>query len=408
MHPKPLSLSLFRRTFTWQSQWKHLQSEKCTRYNCQPQRMCSSGTLRGPGSQRSQVRVCLCSQQYSLQLGPPSSNSVWAALSVRRRGSHRITRQLGAFAAQSSTSLEDQRSHGHSTALRLLRFPSRCSHPWFRRTLVVTYCMRASHADVYPELLQDTREPGDHVQDGAPHLGCSFVVLLHPVVELRDLALPCLRSPPACSRPFAMCTGLHGAVWFWLPPYLQQNGWNGWRCQRLFEHVTIIALHQSTRRSRTSVWAWRQVLTLWPFLRCAFCGSSVCDLCMAVQHVPVPGPPALSMMAFTVQLRSLHRFRSRQDPRLQLSESRVPRQAFWQGPCLPSVQGPGEQSPPPTGFPRTILLASFSIATLACSSPATPDTSRSAFAARAAAISGVHLAHLSVQCFTRVRHYCLV
>ena len=32
-------------------------------------------------------------------------------------------------------------------------------------------------------------------------------------------------------------------------------------------------------------------------LYCAFCASSVGDLCMAVQHVPVPGPPSLSMMA---------------------------------------------------------------------------------------------------------------
>ena len=52
--------------------------------------------------------------------------------------------------------------------------------------------MRASHADVYAELLQDTPEPGDHVQDGAPHLGFRSVVLFHPVVGLRA---PYLRSP---------------------------------------------------------------------------------------------------------------------------------------------------------------------------------------------------------------------
>ena len=32
-------------------------------------------------------------------------------------------------------------------------------------------------------------------------------------------------------------------------------------------------------------------------LHCAFCASSIGDLCMAVQHVPLPGPPALSMTA---------------------------------------------------------------------------------------------------------------
>ena len=55
---------------------------------------------------------------------------------------------------KSSTSLEDQRSHGHSIAFRFLRFPSNCSRPCFRRTFVVSFCMRAPHADVYPELLQ--------------------------------------------------------------------------------------------------------------------------------------------------------------------------------------------------------------------------------------------------------------
>ena len=48
---------------------------------------------------------------------------------------------------QSSISLEDQHSHGHSITLRFLRFPSICSHSW-RRTFVETFCMRTSHADV--------------------------------------------------------------------------------------------------------------------------------------------------------------------------------------------------------------------------------------------------------------------
>ena len=66
------------------------------------------------------------------------------------------------------------------------------------------FCVRASHADVYPELVQDAREPGDHIQDGEPHLGCCFVVVAHPVVELRDVALhvsiaPCLLDEPAQS-----------------------------------------------------------------------------------------------------------------------------------------------------------------------------------------------------------------
>ena len=162
--------------------------------------MLSSRSLRNSGSQRSQACDCLCSRQHSLQLGPPSSDSMRAALSVRRRRCHQITQQLGAFAAQSSISLEDSRSHGHSIALRFLRFSSNCSHPWFRRTFVVTLCMQASHADVCPELLQDTREPGDHVQDGAPHLGCRFVVLLHPVVGLWDMALCGSSVSKSCAK----------------------------------------------------------------------------------------------------------------------------------------------------------------------------------------------------------------
>ena len=54
-------------------------------------------------------------------------------------------------------------SHGRTVSLRLLRLSSNCSQPWFRRTIVVTFCVRASHPDVYPELLQDAREPGEHI-----------------------------------------------------------------------------------------------------------------------------------------------------------------------------------------------------------------------------------------------------
>ena len=120
----------------------------------------SGRSLCNSGTQRSQVCACLRSQKHSFQLGSPSSDSMRAALSMSRRRSHQIAQQLGALDAQSSISLEDQRSHGRSKALRFLRIPSSCSHSC---TFVVTFCMRASHADVYPKLLQDTREPGDHI-----------------------------------------------------------------------------------------------------------------------------------------------------------------------------------------------------------------------------------------------------
>ena len=266
---------------------------------CQQQRRLSSRSLRSSGSQRSQVCVCLCSQQHSFQLGSPSSDNMRAALSVRRRRCHQITQQLGAFAAQSSISLEDQRSHGHTITLRFLRFPSDCSHPWFRRTFVVTFCVRASHADVHPELLQDAREPGDHIQkkDGAPHHRCCFVVVSHPVVELRDMALqvrvaPCLFNEPAQGE---VCwTARCGLVL--APPYWQQNGWKGCAardCSHMSPSLPFRRAHVE-RGPASGVAPSRSDVAI---LHCAFCANSVGDLCMAIQHVPVPGPPALSMMA---------------------------------------------------------------------------------------------------------------
>ena len=85
---------------------------------------CTRSTL--PAAEQAQQHValqlwipalpCVCLLVQSAALSPPSSDSVWAALSVCRRRCHQITQQLGAFTAQSSISLEDQRSHGRSTA----------------------------------------------------------------------------------------------------------------------------------------------------------------------------------------------------------------------------------------------------------------------------------------------------
>ena len=67
---------------------------------CHQQRRLSSRSLCNSGSQRSQIRVCLCSHQYSLQQGPPSTVSMRAALSVRRRRCHQVTQQLGCLHRQ--------------------------------------------------------------------------------------------------------------------------------------------------------------------------------------------------------------------------------------------------------------------------------------------------------------------
>ena len=47
---------------------------------CQEQRKLSSKSLRKSGTQRSQVCVCLCSQQNPFQLGSPSPDSMRTAL----------------------------------------------------------------------------------------------------------------------------------------------------------------------------------------------------------------------------------------------------------------------------------------------------------------------------------------
>ena len=99
-----------------------------------------------------------------------------------------------------------------------------CSHTWFRRTFGATFCMRASHADVCPELLQDTWEPGDHVQDGAPHLGRRFVFVFHPIVnEAQGHGAPCPRTSPACSISLRKVHWTARCGLALAPPYLQRN-----------------------------------------------------------------------------------------------------------------------------------------------------------------------------------------
>ena len=97
-------------------------------------RKLSSKSLRNSGSQRSQVCVCLCGQQHSLQLGPPSTDGMRAALSVRRRRCHQITQQLGALAAHKSRRPTIARPY-HNASFSPL--PQQ-----LQPLLVVTCCMR--------------------------------------------------------------------------------------------------------------------------------------------------------------------------------------------------------------------------------------------------------------------------
>ena len=91
---------------------------------CKRQRRLSSMSFCNLGTQRSQVCVCLRTQQHSLQLSSPSPNSMRAAPSIGRHRHHQFTQQLGAFIAQSSISLEDQRPHGGSITFRFSDSPA--------------------------------------------------------------------------------------------------------------------------------------------------------------------------------------------------------------------------------------------------------------------------------------------
>ena len=149
--------------------------------------------------------------------------------------------------------------------------------------------MRASHADVYPKLLQDTREPGDHAQDCSPHFGCRFVVLSHPAVELRAMALhvcvaPCLLHESAqCALDCAMRPVPGSRI-------CSKKGWNGCvarDCLHMSPSLPFLRAHVD-RGPASGVAPRSNAVAI---LHCAFCGSSVRDLCMAVQHVPASGLP---------------------------------------------------------------------------------------------------------------------
>ena len=132
------------------------------------------------------------------------------------------------------------KSHGRTITFRLLRFPSNCSHG----TFVVTFCMRASHADVHPELLLDSQEPGEWVP-----LRCCF----SPSRRAQGHGAPCPRSPVLAQKACARCAGLRGAVWPCPPPVVAAKRVERVRRQRLLAHAPIIAFPQSTRAARACI-----------------------------------------------------------------------------------------------------------------------------------------------------------
>ena len=132
---------------------------------CLQQRKLSSRLFCNSGPRL--ASVCLLPQTAAFS-PTGSSNRVRAALPIRRRSRHQVSDQLGAFAAQSFVRLKDKRLNSRTVSLRFLHLSRNRSDPRFRRTFVVSFCMRASHDDVYPELLQDSWEAGDNLHNRAP------------------------------------------------------------------------------------------------------------------------------------------------------------------------------------------------------------------------------------------------
>ena len=181
-----------------------------------------------------------------------------------------------------------------------------------------------------------------------------------------------------------MHTGLRDAACFWLLRICNKKRGTGALPETLFTHVAIIALpHTWVAEQRPT---WRQALTPWP--------SSI--------------PPSVAMMACCSGSISLCSFAgctaSAADKILDCSLANGMSRARLFGGTLHAVC---------TGAGRTIstarlsathglasynVIPSFSIATLACSSTATPDKKK----------RSMHLAYRSVQRYAYVRHYCLV
>ena len=128
--------------------------------------------------------------------------------------------------------------------LLFLRLSRDCSHLWCRRTLFVTLCMRASHADVY------SREPGGHVHGGSSRF--AFTQSKNSGTWRSTSAYP-----PACS--VSLCSE-HKTAWCGLVLALQN-------CSKKSETGASprrVAQHRASRQAA--------VLSI---LHCAFCSISV-------------------------------------------------------------------------------------------------------------------------------------
>ena len=114
---------------------------------------------------------------------------------------------------------------------------------------------------------------------------CRFVFVFHPVTELQDMALQ-VRVP----LDWTVRSG-PGSL-----PYLQQNEWN-WSVGRDCSHMSPSLPSRKAHVERGPVSGVTPSRSAVAIIHRTFCNTSVGDLCMVVQFVPVPGPPALSVIA---------------------------------------------------------------------------------------------------------------
>ena len=75
------------------------------------------------------------------------------------------------------------------------------SSPWFRRAFVATFFMRVWNADVYSELVRETRKPRHHVHNSAPHHKCHLALWFHPVTLFWYMALHVRVASSLLSQP---------------------------------------------------------------------------------------------------------------------------------------------------------------------------------------------------------------
>ena len=96
----------------------------------------------------------------------PEPKGRWPGI-VEEGSRHQVSQSLGALISKPAVRFKDQRPHSSDISLRPLELARSRSDPWLQRTDSATFCMRATHGDVHPELLRDIQ--GTRRQRPRPH-----------------------------------------------------------------------------------------------------------------------------------------------------------------------------------------------------------------------------------------------